>query len=383
MYSQNENSMIKCNILLIGMSGAGKSSFANYLFGTDAFTTAVGLPETTWNENFQKSSLIKDDIEINVYDSVGLEHTNIEQWRKEAKDFLDTMAEKDNVSDILHAFFYVINAKSARAVDMDLNIINQIQNDYNITTAIVLSNCDAAAENEIVELEQLIKEKCHNTETIRVCSISKKRRVGESKPFGKEEAIAKVLEGSYEKVGKELLFASLDKLDTSLWNMRSQLKANIEKSDISFFNMVGSAIRDEEYEFDDKLEALFKPINDMMEQDENSFMSLIIPESHKSYFDFIENFPVEWQGKDVFEDGLELLTDFLNNLEENISLYKIMEQAMDDIEEGEFFSKVKAIFTVSSKAVFIKKTLKDLIDEMFGKISSQIRLIKYRIRRRG
>lgn len=60
-----------------------------------------------------------------------------------------------------------------------------------------------------------------------------------------------------------------------------------------------------------------------------------------------------------------------------------MEQAMDDIEEGEFFSKVKAVFTMSSKVVFIKKTLKDLIDEMFGKISSQIRLIKHRIRRRG
>ena len=44
---------IACNILIIGKTGTGKSSFANYLFNVDKFTTGSGEPVTSWAENFQ------------------------------------------------------------------------------------------------------------------------------------------------------------------------------------------------------------------------------------------------------------------------------------------------------------------------------------------
>jgi predicted GTPase len=63
---------VKCNVLLIGKTGTGKSTFANYLFGVDKFTIGTGAPVTKWEENFQKYDLNVSDVQINVYDSVGL-----------------------------------------------------------------------------------------------------------------------------------------------------------------------------------------------------------------------------------------------------------------------------------------------------------------------
>lgn len=67
---------IACNVLIIGKTGTGKSSFANYLFDVDKFTTGSGEPVTSWAENFQAYHFKKNGIKINVFDSVGLEPDN-------------------------------------------------------------------------------------------------------------------------------------------------------------------------------------------------------------------------------------------------------------------------------------------------------------------
>ena len=60
MEEQLVASNFKCNILIMGKSGSGKSSFCNYLFDApELFATGKGKPITSWEENFQseKSSL--------------------------------------------------------------------------------------------------------------------------------------------------------------------------------------------------------------------------------------------------------------------------------------------------------------------------------------
>ena len=71
---------IACNVLIIGKTGTGKSSFANYLFDVDKFTIGSGEPVTSWAENFQAYHFEKKGIKINVYDSVGLEPDNQTKW---------------------------------------------------------------------------------------------------------------------------------------------------------------------------------------------------------------------------------------------------------------------------------------------------------------
>lgn len=41
-----EAKKVKCNVVLMDKSGAGKSSFANYLFEEEIFTSGIGKPVT-------------------------------------------------------------------------------------------------------------------------------------------------------------------------------------------------------------------------------------------------------------------------------------------------------------------------------------------------
>lgn len=271
---------IKCNILLIGKSGVGKSSFANYLFGSDKFTEGIGKPVTTWEENFQCSTLMQDGIEINVYDSVGLENDKILKWKEELNKFLKENTNNYTTkppSEILHAAFYLINAKGARVENGEIDIIKDILR-YNLSTAVILTNCDTASEEEKNGIENTLKEKCSNAKIIRACSIDRETRLGHSKPYGKEKAIATILEGSYEKVGRELLIALLNSAEKKLTDLQDQIKRNIQNSDISFFKMAGKALKDEEYDIDEGLERILGPLTNLEELDFEAF----IPESYKS-----------------------------------------------------------------------------------------------------
>ena len=112
---------IKCNVVLIGKTGAGKSSFANYLFDTEKFSVSTGKPCTGWEENFQVHSLDIHGVITNVYDTVGLEADNYNKWISDIKEFFNKKQALKNPNDIMHALFYVVNVSSARIEENELD----------------------------------------------------------------------------------------------------------------------------------------------------------------------------------------------------------------------------------------------------------------------
>ena len=343
---------IKCNILLIGKTGTGKSSFANYLFDTDIFTTGSGEPVTGWEDNFQRHSFIVSNVSVNVYDSVGLEPNNFDRWTDELNTFLsefqpDEWGNVKSPNDIMHTLFYVINGASARVEENEMIILEKIRDNHDLSASIIITNCDEAKENEIIAIENKVKK--HNLIPFRVCSISKKTRGGDKKdPFGKEPAIRQILSASYEKVGKELTLSALNGTIDFLDSKRKELKASIDASDISIFNLNAMDNIDFDAIFGDDIE-----------------MEDLIPPEYRNYQEFLDGFDIDYQGKDILEESFDSIRNIVESISiDSFSIGRKINKIEGAFEYGNIFDKIGAIFQVGGMALTVRKTIKDGIDEI-------------------
>lgn len=263
---------IACNVLIIGKTGTGKSSFANYLFDVDKFTTGSGEPVTSWAENFQAYHFEKNGIKINVYDSVGLEPDNQKQWMIELDKFLAQKQSQKDPNKIIHTLFYVINASSARIELGEIDKIGENKEKYDIDGAVVLTHCDVADRGALSCLEKTCEQ--NDLKSIKVCSISRKTRVGaESQKYGKDEAVKILLNSSYEKVSKELNAAIYNNAVECLVAIREQQKDRIFV--FKFFLLL-------------KLQT-----------------KKIIPKDYKPYKKFLDKFPQEYIRLNFFYKKLQ------------------------------------------------------------------------------
>ena len=263
---------IACNVLIIGKTGTGKSSFADYLFDVDKFTTGSGEPVTSWAENFQAYHFEKEGIKINVYDSVGLEPDNQTKWMSELDKFLAQKQSQKDPNKIIHTLFYVINASSARIELGEIDKIRENKEKYDIDGAVVLTHCDVADRDALSCLEKTCEQ--NDLQSIKVCSISRKTRVGaESQKHGKDEAVKILLNSSYEKVSKELNAAICNNAVECLVAIREQQKDRIFV--FKFFLLL-------------KLQT-----------------EKIIPKDYKPYKKFLDQFPQEYIRFNFFYKNLQ------------------------------------------------------------------------------
>lgn len=140
------------NILVAGITGTGKSTLLNAIFGKNFAETGTGRPVTEHMSEYHS-----DDIPIRIWDTVGLE-LDSEKTRKSIGDIraqIAEMAEHRNPYDKVHAIWYCINSNSKRYQGAELEFIKELHS-LGVPFIIVMTQC-SGDEDEVNAFQKEIE----------------------------------------------------------------------------------------------------------------------------------------------------------------------------------------------------------------------------------
>ena len=172
------------NIAVIGLTGVGKSTLINTIFGTEIAPTGSGKPVTTEYKKYSPKALDLD-LPVILYDSPGYEPgTGEPVFVNSTIDFLNEQSKKGKEEQI-HLVWYVISASSARLTKADINLLTEINNKL-IPAIIVLSQSDRASNRERADVKSAIEQTSFNKvyDVIEVASLILENGKEVYKPFG-------------------------------------------------------------------------------------------------------------------------------------------------------------------------------------------------------
>ena len=140
---QSENKNKYPNIMLLGTSGAGKSSLINTVFGKEIAPVSDVRPET---KGYDRIYMGEDyGSSVNLVDTAGYEIDQGEIYYSEIK---KTISEGINGSSI-HIIWYCIPVTNERVQKMDFDILQKLTTEESIRKriCIVFTKCDADTKN--------------------------------------------------------------------------------------------------------------------------------------------------------------------------------------------------------------------------------------------
>ncbi len=184
------------NIIVAGITGTGKSTLINAIFGEEIAATGEGRPVTEYIREYNEKNT-----PIRIWDTVGLE-LDSEKTKKSIKDIKGTIASKASFSDKydrIHAIWYCINSGSNRYQGAELEFIKELYA-VGVPFIIVLTQC-SGDEEKINRFESEIKKinASMGLEDIRIVQVLaqtvKFRGVDwEISPFGLDKLVNVTLE---------------------------------------------------------------------------------------------------------------------------------------------------------------------------------------------
>ena len=185
----DEKKLPAANILVAGITGTGKSTLLNAVFGDEVAKTGTGKPVTEHMDEYQNPN-----VPIHIWDTVGLE-LDSEKTEKSINDIRNTIASKaasDDHFDVIHAIWYCINSGSNRYQGAELEFIKKLHS-IGVPFIIVLTQCTDITEkinqfeNEIKRINE--ERGMGDIDIVQVCAKDFETRLGTIPAFGLDELV--------------------------------------------------------------------------------------------------------------------------------------------------------------------------------------------------
>ena len=158
---------LNTSVLVIGKSGAGKSSLLNYMFGENVEKTGVGRPVTK-KGIYPHEYKHRDNFNINIYDTWGLEADKADEWLNLIKSEVENH-DKQSISEWFNTIIFCFNKHWARVEDFEAEIIQYLLDGKN-NIVVAITNCETEdlEENQgivhrLEETTSITRDSCHGT----------------------------------------------------------------------------------------------------------------------------------------------------------------------------------------------------------------------------
>ncbi|WP_182026834.1 GTPase [Vibrio rotiferianus] len=357
--------MSEVNLIVIGKTGVGKSSFCNYIFGEELFERGDGAPVTGWSDHFKYYDVGYESFNLRVFDSVGIEANNLDKWKKELDQFIASKFKKTSTpSDWIHGAFYVINAASARIENSEIGVIGEFV-EKDIPIQVVLSKSDLATEEQKESLiKQLKSHFDHGVSISEVCSVEMRTRKGTKEQYGKEKTLDFMLKNIDSKLRVKVGKYFLDKYIDTLRYLRRKINAAINESDIGFTSLVKGLIQDgSDLDMDNVFNLDLDSFEELPSEYEeflgnlDGFLFEMGFESEESLREYLDD--VHWKVERSLDDSFEKITGKLESI-------------ASEFEVDGLFNKLSATWSMVKVLADLKGFTQSMMTEVFTPVENYL-----------
>lgn len=233
---------MQANFIVLGKSGAGKSSFINYLVGHSIAEVGIGEPVTKGGAG-EKASLHQyppvkiGRLDFNIFDSWGLEADKADEWIEILKREQEERDQSDDITQWIHAVVYCLSAERARIEDFEIeSILKPLHKaGHKIIFAITKSDTNSNGR-AFPEIEKILnKDLPGHAGAYKVCSVHVKKRTGESIPEGRKEVMRAIMNCVRDSLDSRYEHLLKNKFETALASWKETAIAYYEEKEDSFF----------------------------------------------------------------------------------------------------------------------------------------------------